>query len=81
MAAAPSGARPAGLDYERLLAGPSLCGSPAEVADRISAMRERVGLDVHIAMFDHGGMPERLVVETLELFGTRVLPETTKEAS
>jgi hypothetical protein len=32
-------------------------------------------------MFDHGGMPEKLVFETLELFGKSVLPETTKESA
>ena len=63
------------FDFERLIAGPSVCGSPAEVADRILGMREALDLDLHIAMFDHGGMPEKLVLETLELFGTRVLPE------
>jgi len=71
-------ARAPSLDFERLIAGPSVCGSPAEVSDRILGMREALGLDLHIAMFDHGGMPEKLVVETLELFGTRVLPELAR---
>ena len=71
-------ARPPSLDFERLIAGPSVCGSPAEVSDRILGMREALGLDLHIAMFDHGGMPEKLVFETLELFGTRVLPELVR---
>ncbi|MGH7290357.1 MAG: LLM class flavin-dependent oxidoreductase [Myxococcota bacterium] len=68
------GAAPPSLDFERLIRGPSVCGSPAEVSDRILGMRERLGLDLHIAMFDHGGMPEKLVLETLELFASRVLP-------
>ena len=71
-------ARPPSLDFERLLAGPSVCGSPAEVSDRILGMREALGLDLHIAMFDHGGMPEKLVLETLELFAARVLPELAR---
>ncbi len=78
MEAGASGPRPIGLDYERMLAGPSVCGSAAEVADRILGMRESLGLDLHIAMFDHGGMPEKLVYETLELFATRVLPELAR---
>lgn len=81
MDAGASGGRPIGLDYERMLAGPSVCGSPAEVADRLCAMRDALDLDVHIAMFDHGGMPEKLVRETLELFGAQVLPTTTKGES
>jgi alkanesulfonate monooxygenase SsuD/methylene tetrahydromethanopterin reductase-like flavin-dependent oxidoreductase (luciferase family) len=76
--AATGNARPPSLDFERLIGGPSVCGSPAEVADRILGMREKLGLDLHIAMFDHGGMPEKLVLETLELFGTRVLPELAR---
>jgi alkanesulfonate monooxygenase SsuD/methylene tetrahydromethanopterin reductase-like flavin-dependent oxidoreductase (luciferase family) len=60
-----------------MLAGPSICGSPAEVVDRICSLRELFGLDVHLAMFDHGGMPEELAFETLRLFGERVLPRTT----
>jgi alkanesulfonate monooxygenase SsuD/methylene tetrahydromethanopterin reductase-like flavin-dependent oxidoreductase (luciferase family) len=68
---------PAGLDYERLLAGPSICGSPAEVVDRICSLRELFGLDVHLAMFDHGGLPEGTVFEVLDLFGERVLRQTT----
>jgi alkanesulfonate monooxygenase SsuD/methylene tetrahydromethanopterin reductase-like flavin-dependent oxidoreductase (luciferase family) len=71
-------ARTPSLEFERLIAGPSVCGSPAEVSDRILAMREALGLDLHIAMFDHGGMPEKLVVETLELFAARVLPELAR---
>jgi len=81
MAASPTSERPLAVDYDAMLAGPSVCGSPAEVADRICAMRDALALDVHIAMFDHGGMPEKLVRETLELFGARVLPETTKGES
>ncbi len=71
-------ARPPSLDFERLIAGPSVCGSPTEVADRILGMRDALGLDLHIAMFDHGGMPEKLVFETLDLFGARVLPELVR---
>jgi alkanesulfonate monooxygenase SsuD/methylene tetrahydromethanopterin reductase-like flavin-dependent oxidoreductase (luciferase family) len=72
--------RPPSLDFERLIRGPSVCGSPAEVADRILRMRDALGLDLHIAMFDHGGMPEKLVHETLDLFASRVLPELVRAA-
>jgi alkanesulfonate monooxygenase SsuD/methylene tetrahydromethanopterin reductase-like flavin-dependent oxidoreductase (luciferase family) len=62
-------------DFASLCKGPSICGGPAEVADRIAQIRERLGLDLHIAMFDHGGLPQPLLDDSLELFGTRVLPE------
>jgi alkanesulfonate monooxygenase SsuD/methylene tetrahydromethanopterin reductase-like flavin-dependent oxidoreductase (luciferase family) len=62
------------VDYESMLRGPAICGSPAEVTERILAMRELLGLDLHLSMFDLGGLsPERLR-ETLALFGTEVLP-------
>jgi luciferase family oxidoreductase group 1 len=62
-------------DFEMLCRGPSICGSPAEVADRLSAMRERLGLDLHIAMFDHGGIPEAELQDALELYGKEVVPQ------
>jgi alkanesulfonate monooxygenase SsuD/methylene tetrahydromethanopterin reductase-like flavin-dependent oxidoreductase (luciferase family) len=63
-------------DYDTLLKGPSVCGSPAEVADRILRMREQLDLDLHIAMFDHGGIPDELLHESLELFAREVAPHT-----
>jgi alkanesulfonate monooxygenase SsuD/methylene tetrahydromethanopterin reductase-like flavin-dependent oxidoreductase (luciferase family) len=75
----PSGLRPppptAAPDFETLCRGPSICGSPAEVADRIGAIRERLGVDLHIAMFDHGGIPEPELQDALELYGKEVLPQ------
>jgi alkanesulfonate monooxygenase SsuD/methylene tetrahydromethanopterin reductase-like flavin-dependent oxidoreductase (luciferase family) len=57
-----------------MLRGPAICGSPAEVSDRILAMRELLGLDLHLSMFDLGGLPPERLRETLELFGNEVLP-------
>lgn len=78
MVASSENARPPNLEFEGLIAGPSVCGSPAEVVDRILGMRDALGLDLHLAIFDHGGMPEKLVFETLELFGAQVLPELVR---
>ncbi len=67
---------PGGMpSYEDLLAGPSICGGPDEVAERLGQLHERLGLDIHLAMFDHGGIPDAELEETLELFATRVLPQ------
>jgi len=63
------------FDYTALLDGPAICGSPAEVADRILAMQEVLGLDLHLSMLDLGGLPERDLFAALELFGTAVLPQ------
>ena len=57
-----------------MIAGPGVCGSPAEVADRIARMREEVGLDVHLAMMDLGGMPECDLYDSIDLYGAKVAP-------
>jgi luciferase family oxidoreductase group 1 len=62
------------FDYHRLLRGPGVCGSPAEVADRLASVQERLGLDVHLAMFDLGGLPRHDLFRTLELYGRDVAP-------
>ncbi|MBW1886139.1 MAG: LLM class flavin-dependent oxidoreductase [Deltaproteobacteria bacterium] len=62
------------LDFEAILEGPAICGSPAEVTDRILRMRELLGLNVHLAMLDHGGIPHNELVETLTLYGRQVIP-------
>ena len=62
------------VDFDALCRGPSICGSPGEVTERILRMREVLGLDVHIAMFDHGGIPEDELADALELYAAKVLP-------
>jgi alkanesulfonate monooxygenase SsuD/methylene tetrahydromethanopterin reductase-like flavin-dependent oxidoreductase (luciferase family) len=62
------------LDYETLLEGPAICGSPAEVVDRIAAVNAALGLKLHYLMPDLGGLPERVVHEVLDLLGSDVLP-------
>jgi alkanesulfonate monooxygenase SsuD/methylene tetrahydromethanopterin reductase-like flavin-dependent oxidoreductase (luciferase family) len=63
------------FDDERLLEGVAICGSPAEVVDRIAATRQALGLDVHLLMFDLGGLPAGELARTLELFAAEVLPQ------
>jgi alkanesulfonate monooxygenase SsuD/methylene tetrahydromethanopterin reductase-like flavin-dependent oxidoreductase (luciferase family) len=66
---------PVRLDYDQLLAeGVALCGSPAEVAERMLAARELLGLDVQLLLFDLGGLPEPTLRETLERFAADALP-------
>jgi alkanesulfonate monooxygenase SsuD/methylene tetrahydromethanopterin reductase-like flavin-dependent oxidoreductase (luciferase family) len=62
------------LDYEALLEGAAICGSPAEVADRIHALDEKLGLELHYLMPDLGGLPARLLHEVMDLLGSEVLP-------
>ncbi|MEM9650487.1 MAG: LLM class flavin-dependent oxidoreductase [Actinomycetota bacterium] len=62
------------FDFEKLLAGPGICGTPSEVTDRIATLRETLQLDRHLFMFDLGGMAPGLVTDTIELFGAEVMP-------
>jgi len=63
------------FDFDELCEkGPALCGGAAEVAERIEAMRDALGLDLHLAMFDHGALPEALLRDSLERYGSEVLP-------
>ena len=65
------------LDFDGLTGGPAICGSPAEVVDRIGDINERLGLDHHLLKVDAGGVPFEFLRATLELLGTDVLPHFT----
>lgn len=58
-----------------MIDGPAMCGSPAQVVDRIGTLREQLDPDLHLAMFDPGGLPEAELRASMELFGTDVLPK------
>ena len=62
------------LDYEGLLSGPAICGSPAEVSERIAEINELLGLDSHLLLLDLGGLPAEVLFEVIDLIGTEVLP-------
>ncbi|HEU5074759.1 MAG TPA: LLM class flavin-dependent oxidoreductase [Polyangiaceae bacterium] len=62
------------IDFESLMAGPAICGSPAEVVDRIGTINQQLGLDNHILLMDVGGIPFGELRDALELMGSDVLP-------
>lgn len=62
------------LDFDSLLAGPAICGSPSEVVDRIAAINETMGLDDHILMMDLGGVPLDELRDAIGLMASEVLP-------
>jgi alkanesulfonate monooxygenase SsuD/methylene tetrahydromethanopterin reductase-like flavin-dependent oxidoreductase (luciferase family) len=62
-------------DVESLLQGPAICGSPAEVVDRVASINDQLGLDRHQFLIDLGGLPFPLVEEQLDLLGAEVLPQ------
>jgi alkanesulfonate monooxygenase SsuD/methylene tetrahydromethanopterin reductase-like flavin-dependent oxidoreductase (luciferase family) len=62
------------FDFDELLAGPAVCGSPSQVLDRIGRWSELLDLDRHLFMFDLGGIDEKSLRSTMELFGSEVVP-------
>lgn len=62
------------MDFEGLLSGPAICGSPAEVVDRLGRVHELLGLDNHILLMDLGGVPLSELQHALSLMGRDVLP-------
>ncbi len=69
-------ARKLPFDYDQMLAGPGLCGSPAEVIDRVGQWQAAVPLPISrfAFMFDLGGMPADRLMANIERFGTEVAP-------
>jgi alkanesulfonate monooxygenase SsuD/methylene tetrahydromethanopterin reductase-like flavin-dependent oxidoreductase (luciferase family) len=65
-------------DFDTMTSTIAICGSPAEVTDRMAAARQALQLDTHILMYDMGGMPHDEVIEAIELTGAEVLPEVAR---
>ncbi|MFW0786484.1 LLM class flavin-dependent oxidoreductase [Gordonia sp. CPCC 206044] len=61
------------VDFDRLINGPALVGSPAEVVDRLESIKEALQPDRHLAVFDIGGMPESEVRATMDLYAAEVM--------
>jgi alkanesulfonate monooxygenase SsuD/methylene tetrahydromethanopterin reductase-like flavin-dependent oxidoreductase (luciferase family) len=62
------------LDYDTQLEGAMLCGSPAEVVDKIKRVDALLGLQHHYLMPDFGGLSARLLDESMALLVNDVLP-------
>ncbi len=73
-----TGGRSKGLgsfDFDALTAETAVCGSPAQVVDRLGSIAETLSLDTHILMFDMGGMPDDELFAAIELTGSAVIPQ------
>ena len=55
--------------------GPILAGDANEVADRLAAIHAELKHDRHILHFDIGNIEHSSVMRSIELFGTKVLPQ------
>jgi alkanesulfonate monooxygenase SsuD/methylene tetrahydromethanopterin reductase-like flavin-dependent oxidoreductase (luciferase family) len=64
-----------GLDFDTLVSGPAVCGSPAEVVERLDGASRLLGLDRVLVMVDLGGLPIPVVREVIDdLVGAEVIP-------
>jgi alkanesulfonate monooxygenase SsuD/methylene tetrahydromethanopterin reductase-like flavin-dependent oxidoreductase (luciferase family) len=67
-------------DYNRSItknSGPFV-GSPAEIIDKISLLRELTGMDRLVAQIDIGGMPFKKIAGMIELLADKVFPAIRK---
>ena len=71
---------PPPFDFARFTApgGMAICGSPAEVTERLLAMHEEWQHDEHFLQLDLGGLPWPFLGETMELIASEVLPAVEK---
>lgn len=54
--------------------GALFVGSPAEIIDKISYMHELFGITRFVAHIDVGGAPHKELMNTIELYGTKIIP-------
>lgn len=75
-AAARGWAVPTRAEYDEWARGAQsiFAGSPEEVAERLITVGKLVGADRYAMQMDWSGVPHRLVMESIELLGTEVLP-------
>lgn len=72
----PVGARPFTFDFDDLVGpGSAICGSPAEVVDKLGRLHELWGHDLHLLSIDIGGIPEGKVARAMELVAADVIPQ------
>ena len=67
----------AGLNFDvaRLMETTAICGSPAEVVDRLGRVRDLLGLDLAALSMDLGGLPESILFDAIDLVGSDVIPQ------
>lgn len=56
-------------------------GSPAEVVDKLLTYHDVYGLDRALIQIGFGGMPQREVLEAIEILGTEVAPVVRREVA
>ncbi len=74
----PAGYKWPPFEYDNLLSGPAVCGSPQSVIEQMGHWNEMLGLDRHLFMFDLGGIETELLTESLELFAAEAMPALSR---
>jgi alkanesulfonate monooxygenase SsuD/methylene tetrahydromethanopterin reductase-like flavin-dependent oxidoreductase (luciferase family) len=74
-----SGPPPSGRDRDYEAGGMVFAGGPNEIADRILNLHQLLGHTRQILQMDVGGMPQATYLKSIELLGTKVLPQIRKE--
>jgi alkanesulfonate monooxygenase SsuD/methylene tetrahydromethanopterin reductase-like flavin-dependent oxidoreductase (luciferase family) len=61
--------------WELLLERAMLAGPPGHVVEQVQELRDVCGIENLITFMDAGGVPHDKIMRSLELFGTKVMPE------
>ena len=69
------------FEASRTLRGANFVGSPEEVAEKILFQHEIFGHARCLLQFTVGTLPHRVVMRSIELFGTRVAPVVREEVA
>ena len=78
----PAGARPGPFDFDALIGpGSAICGSPAEVTDKLGRLHQLWGHDLHLMAIDIGGIPHGVVADAMELIAAEVIPQVASIGS
>ena len=63
------------ITWETLLERAMLAGPPEHVVEQVQELREVCGIENVITFMDAGGVPHDKIMRSIELFGTKVMPE------
>ncbi len=66
------------FEMGRTKEGALFIGSPQEIIDKISYMHELFGITRFVAHIDVGGAPHKDLMNTIELYGTKIAPALKK---
>lgn len=66
---------PAPVDYDDLISGTAMCGSPDEVLEKMIEVKDVIDPDLHLAVFDVGGLPHEMLVDNMAMFAEEVMPK------